>query len=134
MTAPAVPVLVVDDHPDSADSAAAVLAAHGHDARAAYSCAAALRAVEDFRPAVVVLDLQLTDGSGYALAGQLERALGYRPAFVAMTGVSGLAGHSRGAGFDHHLVKPVDPLALLDALRRSPLPDALAPPPASPAG
>ena len=120
MPLPSVPVLVVDDHSDTADSIVALLAAHGYDARPAYSCADAVEAVTAFRPAVVVLDLRLTDGTGYALVGRLERALGYRPAFVVVTGVCGLEGHSQGVGLTSHLVKPVPPDVLLDAIRRLP--------------
>jgi DNA-binding response OmpR family regulator len=116
-----VPVLVVDDHFDTADSTVILLASHGYDARPAYSCADAIEAVANFRPAVVVLDLNLSDGTGYALVGRLERALGYRPAFVVVTGVRGLEGHSRGVGLTSHLVKPVPPHVLLDAIRRLPL-------------
>ena len=119
MTPSAVPVLVVDDHADTADSTAAVLNAHGFDARPAYSCAGALQALEDFRPQVVVLDLRLSDGTGYALATRLERELGYRPAFVVMTGLGGLEGHSRGVGIGRHLVKPVLPALLVEAVRIS---------------
>lgn len=111
------PVLVVDDYPDTTDSTVAVLIAHGYDARPAYSCVGAIQAVESFRPAVVVLDLRLSDGTGYSLAGQLERVLRYRPAFVVMTGVTGLEGHSRGVGIGRHLVKPVRPEVLVDAIR-----------------
>lgn len=118
-----VSVLVVDDHSDTADTTVVLLAAHGYDARPAYSCADALEAVATFRPVVVVLDLKLTDGTGYALVGRLERALGYRPAFVVVTGVSGLEGHSQGVGLTSHLVKPVSPDVLLDTIRRLPLRD-----------
>jgi DNA-binding response OmpR family regulator len=117
MPTAALRVLVVDDNADTTDSTVTLLTAAGCDARPAYSCADAVAAVTDFRPAVVVLDLQLADGTGYALTGRLERALGYRPAFVVVTGVSGLEGHSRGVGLDRHLVKPVDPGVLLDAIR-----------------
>lgn len=111
------PVLVVDDDRDVADSTAQVLTAHGFDARPAYSCAGALEAVRGFRPAVVLLDLRLGDGSGHALAGQLERALGYRPTFAAVTGLDGQESRSRYAGFDHHLVKPVPPAVLVELVR-----------------
>jgi DNA-binding response OmpR family regulator len=111
-------VLVVDDHSDTADSTVILLASHGYDARPAYSCADAVEAVGTFRPALVVLDLNLSDGTGYALVGRLERALGYRPAFVVVTGVRGLEGHSRGVGLTSHLVKPVPPHVLLNAIRR----------------
>lgn len=119
MTPSPLPVLVVDDHRDTADSTVVVLGSHGFDARPAYSCAGAVQAVGDFKPSVVVLDLRLSDGTGYGLAVQLERVLGYRPAFVVMTGVGGLEGHSRGVGIGRHLVKPVAPAILVDAIRQS---------------
>src|SRR5215211_4760837 len=79
-------VLVVDDHPDSAEAAAQLLALHGHDARAVHSCAETLAAVggaDPFVPEVVVLDVRLPDGDGFALAEELCRVLPVRPGLLA---------------------------------------------------
>src|SRR5215212_6306163 len=114
-------VLVVDDHPDSAEAAAQLLALHGHDARAVHSCAETLAAVggaDPFVPEVVVLDVRLPDGDGFTLAEELCRVLGSRPGLIAHTGLPGLEARCRAAGFDSYLLKPVDPAALADLVAR----------------
>ena len=112
-------VLVVDDHPDTAEATAQLLALHGHDARAAHSCAEA-RAVlggdDPFIPDVVVVDVRLPDGDGFALADELRRALAVRPGLIAHTGLPGLDERCRAAGFDHYLLKPADPAVLVDVV------------------
>jgi CheY-like chemotaxis protein len=110
-------VLVVDDHPDSAEAAAQLLALHGHDTRAVHSCAETLVAVsgaDPFVPEVVVLDVRLPDGDGFALAEELCRVLPVRPVLIAHTGLPGLEERCRKAGFDHYLLKPADPAVLTD--------------------
>ena len=114
-------VLVIDDHPDSADVTAQLLALHGHDARAAHTCAEARGAVvgtDPFIPDVVVLDVRLPDGDGFALAAQLCALLPARPAFVAHTGLPGLAAQCRAAGFEHYLLKPADPTELAEIVAK----------------
>ncbi len=112
-------VLVVDDNTDAAELLAAVLARAGHAVRASHDGAGALRALEGFVPEVAVLDIGLPVMDGYELAARIRDRLGASaPAFVALTGygqATDLA-RSRGAGFEHHLVKPVDPEALLSVL------------------
>jgi CheY-like chemotaxis protein len=112
-------VLVVDDFQDTAESLAMVLRSEGFDARAAYGAAAALATVADWPPDAVLLDLAMPGTDGYALAERLCREALRRPLLVAVTGLGRDADrdHTRAAGFDHHLVKPVDPCALLDLLR-----------------
>jgi PAS domain S-box-containing protein len=109
-------VLVVDDVRDSADSLAMLLELDGHDVRTAYDGRSALALVEEFGADVVVLDLGLPDMSGLDACRTLRaRPGGERRTIVALTGW-GLAedrGRTRSAGFDHHLVKPVDPVDLL---------------------
>jgi CheY-like chemotaxis protein len=107
-------VLVVDDHPDCADATAQLLTLHGHDARPAHSCAEARAEVSraGFVPDVVILDVRLPDGDGYALAGELCRALPARPLLIALTGLQDQEERCRAAGFDHYLLKPADPVAL----------------------
>jgi CheY-like chemotaxis protein len=117
---PARRVLVVDDNCDSADSMRMLLQIWGHEARCAYGVDDALAAVQAFEPEVVLLDIGLPGMSGYELARQL-RALpqGQRATLVAVTGYSRAEDRARSAaaGFQHHLVKPVDPAAL-EALMR----------------
>ncbi|WP_081885014.1 PAS domain S-box protein [Paraburkholderia kururiensis] len=105
-------VLVVDDNRDSADSLAMLLELKGHDVRVAYDGAAALDQAERFVPHVALIDIAMPKMDGYAAL----RVLRKRPEladtyFAAMTGFgqqSDIA-LSREAGFDVHLIKPVDP-------------------------
>jgi CheY-like chemotaxis protein len=111
-------VLVVEDYPDGAESMRELLAVYGFDTRVARSVAEGLRAAADFRPDVVLLDIQLPDGTGYDLAGRLRGLLTPRPVFVAITGLNNLEETSRREGVDHHFLKPVDPRALGELLGR----------------
>jgi CheY-like chemotaxis protein len=114
-------VLVVDDHPDTAEATAQLLALHGHDARAAHSCAEARAVVsgsDPFIPDVVVLDMRLPDGDGFALAADLCRLLPARPGLIAHTGLPGLDAQCAAAGFDHCLLKPADPAVLAELVAK----------------
>lgn len=114
-------VLVVDDHPDSADATAQLLALLGRDALAVHSCAearAAIGGTDPFVPEVVILDMRLPDGNGIALAAELATALPTRPAFVAYSGLPGFEAQCRAAGFDHFLLKPADPAELAEVVAK----------------
>jgi signal transduction histidine kinase/ActR/RegA family two-component response regulator len=104
-------ILVVDDNEDSANSLALLLRLSGNDARAVYSGSQALAAVEEDRPEIVLLDIGLPEMDGLEVCRRLRQEQGLHEALViAMTGyaqeVDKLRSHE--AGFDHHLVKPVD--------------------------
>jgi len=104
-------VLVVDDNRDGADSLAMLLRLVGHDVRVAYGGNEALEAVNSFTPNVVLLDIGLPMIDGYAVARELRRRPEFaKVLFVALTGYGQDEDRerSRDAGFDHHLVKPVD--------------------------
>ena len=105
-------VLLVDDHPDAAEALAQLLALHGHDARAATTCAEARGAVAGFAPDAVLMDVRLRDGNGFALAAELGRLLPARPVLIALTGLQDQEEKCRAAGFDHYVLKPADPVAL----------------------
>jgi PAS domain S-box-containing protein len=105
-------VMIVDDNRDFANSLVTLLALSGHDARAIYDGASALAAAREFRPRVVLLDIGLPGASGYDVARQLRDAAELAPlTLVALTGYGRDEDRERvvAAGFDHHLVKPVDP-------------------------
>ncbi|CAL1239987.1 response regulator [Candidatus Methylocalor cossyra] len=108
-------ILVVDDNVDSADSMALLLSLDGHDARTAFDGPGALAEAAEFRPQVVLLDIGLPGMDGYEVARRL-RALPDLGAvlIIAVTGYGQDDDRirSKAAGFDHHLVKPVDPDAL----------------------
>lgn len=118
-------ILVVDDLRDAADSLALLLEALGHQALAVYDGPSALQAAGRFRPQVVLLDLGLPHITGYEVAGQLRQVAGCeQPLIVAVTGYGQAEDRRRTqeAGFDAHLLKPVEPdqlLALLGQCRPS---------------
>jgi signal transduction histidine kinase/CheY-like chemotaxis protein len=105
-------VLVVDDNRDAAESLALLLRQRGHDVRVATDGPAALAVATDYLPDVVFLDLRLPGMDGHEVGRRLRQRPGLeRARVVALTG-SGCEddrSRSRLAGFDGHLVKPVDP-------------------------
>jgi CheY-like chemotaxis protein len=90
-------ILVVDDSPDSGDTTALVLQALGAEVRSACDGAAALALLDSFRPQVMLVDIGMP-----GMAGGIV--------LIAMTGWGQEEDRrkSREAGFDHHLVKPMD--------------------------
>lgn len=108
---PARRVLIVDDNQDAATSLAILLNLHAHETLVAVSSRQALECVESFHPEVALLDLGLPEIDGYTLAARL-RAMpqlnGIR--LVALTGYGQQEDRirTRAAGFDDHLVKPLD--------------------------
>jgi CheY-like chemotaxis protein len=92
-----------------------LLSMEGHQTRAVNTARAALLAVPDFKPEVVLLDIGLPEMDGYELARRLRRHPATAHAtLVAVTGYGQDQDrrNSAQAGFDHHLVKPVDMAAL----------------------
>jgi signal transduction histidine kinase/ActR/RegA family two-component response regulator len=111
-------LLIVDDNHLTADLIGLALRKRGHDVRVAFDGASALAAVGEFVPDIVLLDIGLPDMDGYHVAKRLREALSPRkPHFVALSGYGQAADRQRSmeAGFDDHLVKPVE----LAAIQRS---------------
>ena len=109
-------VLVVDDNVDSAESLALLLQLEGHEVRIAHDGPSALAAAREERPEVVLLDIGLPAGmDGYEVAQRMRPGL-ESAIIVAVTGFGQEEDRRRAAdaGFDGHLVKPVD----MPALRR----------------
>jgi PAS domain S-box-containing protein len=113
-------VLVVDDHIDAADSLASLLSIlGGHEVEVAHDGRTALRIAREFRPELAILDLGMPVMDGYELARRLRDLDGPSPLkLVALSGwgQDGDRRKARDAGFDVHLVKPVDPSCLLKML------------------
>ncbi|MCA1579802.1 MAG: MEDS domain-containing protein [Acidobacteria bacterium] len=115
-------ILVVDDNVDAAEGLSDFLRAHGHSVRTVHEGASAIEVAAIVRPEIVLLDIGLPDIDGYEVArrlredGHLRRSL-----LIALTGYGQPRDRerSREAGFDHHLVKPVD-LARLESLLELP--------------
>ncbi len=104
-------ILVVDDSVDSAETLGELLKIWGYDVRLAHDGPGAVAAARDYRPEVVLLDIGLPEMDGFAVAAQLrEEGIGGRM-LVALTGYGEQKDRDRAqqAGFDHHLVKPIDP-------------------------
>jgi PAS domain S-box-containing protein len=103
-------ILVVDDNADVLTSMTMLLELDGHTVTTAQDGASTFAAVTDFRPDVVLLDLGLPGVDGYEIARGLRNLLGPRVLLVAVTGYGQPEdrARSRAAGFDHHLLKPVD--------------------------
>lgn len=112
-------ILVVDDNADAAESLAMLLELAGHDVQVAYDGPAALAALSDRRPDVILLDIGLPGMDGYAVAREVRARYGPRsPMLIAMTGYGQPEDRARAqeAGFDFHLVKPVAPDTLMALL------------------
>jgi len=112
-------VLLVDDNIDAADMLAHLLQASGHRVKVAYDPVTALRLLDTFAPEVAILDIGLPVMDGYDLAIKLRERLGHDACrFIALTGygLDADRGRSQAAGFERHLVKPVDPEAVVAAV------------------
>jgi PAS domain S-box-containing protein len=109
-------ILIVDDNVDSAITLGHLLRSLGHVTEMVHDGVSALRAAADFRPDIVLLDIGLPGGmDGFEVARRLRagpRGSSFR--IVAITGWGQEADRQRAkeAGFDVHLVKPVDPSTL----------------------
>jgi CheY-like chemotaxis protein len=115
-------VLVVDDSLDSAETLGELLKIWGHDVRLAHDGPAAVAAAREYRPEVILLDIGLPGMDGFAVAMQLRKeGIGGRM-LVALTGYGEQQDRDRAqkAGFDHHLVKPINP----DTLQKLLAPDS----------
>jgi PAS domain S-box-containing protein len=115
---PSLNVMVVDDNRDTAQAEAMLLRMHGHKVTLAFDGRSALEMFDAVNPDVVLLDIGLPEVNGYDVASQL-RARGHRD--VLLIAVSGYGQsedrkRSKQAGFDCHLVKPVDVRELLSML------------------
>jgi signal transduction histidine kinase/CheY-like chemotaxis protein len=104
-------VLIVDDNRDSAASLAMLLTAAGNVTHEAYDGLEALDAAEHFRPDVVLLDIGLPKMNGFEVCRRIRAQESGRD--MTIVAVSGWGqdedrSKSREAGFDHHMVKPVD--------------------------
>jgi PAS domain S-box-containing protein len=103
-------VLVVDDNLDTANTLQLLLRSLGHETRVANDGANALRAADEFHPDVVLLDIGMPGMNGYEIARHLRTRRYGRVKIVAITGWGAEVDRKRSsdAGFDLHLVKPVD--------------------------
>ena len=121
-------ILVADDDRDSVLTLLMLLRDEGHEAHGVYNGQQALKAVLEFEPHAVLLDIALPDLSGWEVARQIrQRSTAKGPMLIGVSGE-----YKQGAdrilseiiGFDHYVLKPYDVNALLALLAPLRLPDA----------
>jgi len=113
--------LVVDDNVDAATTLSEVVALEGHEVKVAHDGPSALEAAREFSPEVILLDIGLPGMDGYEVVRRLRELPEAQDAFiVALTGFGQQKDRARAlsAGFDEHLVKPVDLATVIEMLRR----------------
>ena len=112
-------VLLVDDNVDAVESMEILLQAFGYEVSTAVHPDLALAQLESFAPTAAVIDIGLPGMDGYQLAAEIRRRRAGRPLrLIAFTGYGGAEdiARARAAGFDAHLVKPVEIDRLLEVL------------------
>jgi two-component system CheB/CheR fusion protein len=112
-------ILIVDDNRDAAASLDTLLKITGNETKTAHDGLAAVEAAATFRPDVVLLDIGLPKLNGYDVCRRIrEQPWGQNMVLVALTGwgLDEDRRQSKEAGFDHHMVKPVDFAALMSLL------------------
>jgi CheY-like chemotaxis protein len=117
-------ILVVDDHRDSARSMAILLKLSGNDVRMAHDGVEAVETAQVFRPEVILMDVGMPQLDGYEATRQIrEQPWGQTMTIIALTGwgQEGDKVHSREAGCNAHLVKPVN-FSELEKLLADPMP------------
>lgn len=113
-------ILVVDDHPDSAESLVLLLRLKGHDVTLAHDGITAVKAIESSLPELALLDIGLPGLDGFEVARRARQCDPARKCLlVALTGYGGEQERQRAkeAGFDGYLVKPVPFDTLLQVVR-----------------
>ena len=112
-------ILIVDDNVDAAVALASLLKKYGHDVLEVHDGTEAIKAFEGFRPEIVLLDIGMPGMNGLEVARRLrQRNRSPRVLIIAITGWGKTEDEavSREAGFDLHLVKPVEEAELLKAV------------------
>jgi signal transduction histidine kinase len=112
-------ILVVDDNQDSADSLGMLMKLLGNEVRIVNDGLAAVAMANEFEPQVVLLDIGLPTLNGYEAARKIRKQpWGSQATLIAVTGWGETIDRERSkkAGFDHHLVKPVEPDVLTTLL------------------
>src|SRR5262249_5886378 len=112
-------ILIVDDNVDAADSLSMLLSMSGHEVRRAYDGPTGIEQATTFKPDVILLDLGMPGMAGYATAKKVRQLQGMdKVKLVALTGWGQEEERRRTkeAGFDAHLVKPVNPAAFQELL------------------
>jgi CheY-like chemotaxis protein len=117
-------ILLVDDNVDVTESLAMILGIMGHEVRTAHDGAAGVAAAAAFRPEMILMDLGMPLMDGYEAARRIRaETWGDKAFLVALTGwgADNDRRRTQDAGFDRHLVKPVDPDVLTSMIAEMPI-------------
>ncbi len=112
-------ILVVDDNRDAAEALGRLLQLMGHEVRTAHGGDEGVAVAAEFNPDVVLMDLEMPTVDGYDAARRIRAApKGNEPFLIALTGWGADADRRRthDAGFDRHLVKPVNTGVLIETI------------------
>jgi two-component system CheB/CheR fusion protein len=119
---PSLRVLVVDDEPDMVKTLLELLHNDGYAAQGHASGEAALKALHNFMPDVVVSDIAMPGVNGWELAREIRQRMGKHPTLIAMTGrftQESAKVLARICGFDHYVLKSTDPQVLLELIGKA---------------
>jgi CheY-like chemotaxis protein len=114
-------ILLIDDNYDAIDSMSALLTLLDYDVRTAEDAESALEVATVFQPHLILSDIGLPGMDGYQLAPELRRVSGDRKLILAAATGYGMASDkkkAREAGFDYHMVKPLDADMLIEFVAR----------------
>jgi PAS domain S-box-containing protein len=111
-------MLIIEDHPETLKILSRILKINGHEVRGAATVADGLSAAASDQFDLVISDIGLPDGTGFDLMRQLQEKYGLRGIALSGYGMEDDIAKSLQAGFAEHLVKPVDPQKLHEAIAR----------------
>lgn len=122
MDSPGRSILIIEDHDDAREALRALLELEGHRVEAAASGPQGIDLVRRRKPDVALIDIGLPEVDGYEVARRIRALEGTCPYLIALTGYGQPDDVKRAheAGFDAHLLKPVDPDALAGVLEAVP--------------
>jgi signal transduction histidine kinase/CheY-like chemotaxis protein len=113
-------ILIVEDNADAAEMLRVALELEGHGVRVAADGQSGVEAALGEPPEIMLVDIGLPGLDGYGVAREVRRTLGRTVVLIALTGYGQAADrrHTAEAGFDAHLVKPIDPEELTSLIAR----------------
>lgn len=109
------PILIVDDHPGNTKLLRFILLKHGYEVHTAGNAEAALQALTEFRPRLILMDVQLPGIDGLELTRRIKADAAHRHVIIIAVTASAMKGDEEkaiAAGCDGYVAKPIDTHAL----------------------